>query len=399
MTVDELDGEIRRMLSEIGDAAGVAPAFDQLQPSQDPDSDRPARRRSQSFGLAAAVVLTITVGLVGIVLLTHGADESDVASPSLPTSDTVVETPNSAAVPLPSAPLTPESDSQPPLDTTNAIDLASLNSDSWLLATWLPEGYQIALAIEVGERDFIAHGVMYENSDGDQIAVTFDVRTAEPEETGLPTRPWTREANDDGYMATASNSSIMASIRADRLDAVEFTRLFEGVTAATRDDVPSDALLSLADVTDDDIVATYDHNGFPYVVQAVGVNDYYCVRAGGAGVCPMRIEPDRLMTFHGGGSSAAMGGSTTITGSASGIVQPIVDRIEVEFVDGQRISVEPTDLTGRFDHEFWIVATDIELDAPYDPDPDVSPPRPVVSVTAYDRDGNVLEVDNGFGES
>jgi hypothetical protein len=199
-------------------------------------------------------------------------------------------------------------------------------------------------------------------------------------------------------MATASKSSNTASISADRLNAVEFNRLFDGVKPATRDDVPSDAFLSLADVTDDDIVATYDHNGFPYVMQAEGVNDYYCVKAGGAGGCPLWIKPDQLMTSHGGGSTAAMSGSTTITSSASGIVQPIVDRIEVEFVDGQRISVEPTDLTGRIDHKFWIVATDIELDAPYDPDPGESSPRPVVSVTAYDRDGNVLQVDSGFGQ-
>jgi hypothetical protein len=397
--VDELDGEIRRMLSEIGDAAGVAPAFDQLQPSQDPASHPPARRRSHSPGLVAAVVLTIAVGLVGIVLFTHRNDESDVTSPSLPASDTIVEPLNSSAVPGPSGPLTVESDPQPPLDTTNAIDLASLNSDSWLLATWLPDGYQIVLAIELGTPDFTAHGVTYENSDGDQIVLTFDMRTAEPGVTAPPTRPWTSEANDDGYMATASNSSSTASISAARLNAVEFNRLFEGVTPATRDDIPSDAFLSLADVTDDDIVATYDHNGFLYVMQADGVNDYYCVKAGGAGGCPLWIEPDQLMTSHGGGSTAAMGGSTTITSSASGIVQPIVDRIEVEFVDGQRISVEPTDLTGRFDHKFWIVATDIELDAPYDPDPGESSPRPVVSVTAYDRDGNVLQVDHGFGET
>jgi len=403
MNVDELDGEIRRALSEIGDAAGMAPGFDQLRIGRFGTSPgrqaRPSRLRRLS--LAAAAVMVIGAGLWALTLLAQRDGPPVATAPvtQAPASSATAsaETEDSVVDSVPATSSTIDAvDSDPVLDTTDAIDLADLGAGSWLVATWLPDGYKLVMAMDLGMTpESTAHSTTYENPAGDRIVLGVDTGV-----TDLPPLTWTREAFEQGFAANARTDSIGAMVLGDHLDAVAFNRLLQGVVIGTIDDIPADAFLTMNGLTDGDPVAVYDHNGFPYAMWADGANGYYCVYGGGGGACPMWIEPGNVMTSHGGGSTAAAGGSTTIISSAQGIVKSVVDHIEVEFIDGQRISVKPTDLTGRFDDKFWIVAADIELDAPYDPSPDAPRlPGPVVSVTAYDRDGNILAVDNGLDQN
>ena len=106
----------------------------------------------------------------------------------------------------------------------------------------------------------------------------------------------------------------------------------------------------------------------------------------------MMILPGKVMTDHGGGAGTGNVGSTTTTAMAMGIVDPKVARIEAEFVDGQRISVQPTDLTDLHENRFWLIITNVELDTPLEVGGD--PGGSVCTVTAFDSDGNILGVDD-----
>ena len=71
-SVDELDGEIRRALSELGDAAGLAPRFDQLghRPGASPGAKRQPRV------LATLGVAALVAGLIALALVRSDAPDS-----------------------------------------------------------------------------------------------------------------------------------------------------------------------------------------------------------------------------------------------------------------------------------------------------------------------------------
>lgn len=115
MNADELDGEIRRALTEIGDAAGIAPRFDQLRIDELGKSSRQLRpRRHRRLTLMTATVVVIGAGLWALAQVAQPDDAlvstapitpapataadigteppSVVADPSLPTQSTVPAT-------------------------------------------------------------------------------------------------------------------------------------------------------------------------------------------------------------------------------------------------------------------------------------------------------------------
>ncbi len=363
---------------------------------------------------AAAVVLVLIGGLITLDAVRQSPDSTTPGDAPLTTSEASepVEV-DDVATTLPQSSTTTEAPStttEPPFDATLGIDLGTIGPDDWVLPTWLPDGYEITFALEVlHPAGFTESGDVIEGSGGATRSVTYEhpdggtinlgVRRFSFD--GLVDRPWTRTSHDGGYFADARIDPVQVNISADRLDAADFARLFAGAAIGTREDVPSTALISMGDlereISDGLPVVTFDFNGEPRSMYAVGVNGYYCVSAG---VCPMTIPRGSVMTAHGGGPWAGMSGSATITASPFGIVTSEVDRVEVEFIDGQRITAFPTDLTGRFDDKFWLVVTEIELDAPLaEPTLDGSEPPedawPVRTVTAYDAAGNILHVDHG----
>ena len=67
-SVDELDGEIRRALSELGDAAGLAPRFDQL--DRRPGGGRRPQRQPRVL-VTAGVAALVVAGLIGQIGRAH----------------------------------------------------------------------------------------------------------------------------------------------------------------------------------------------------------------------------------------------------------------------------------------------------------------------------------------
>ena len=77
-------------------------------------------------------------------------------------------------------------------------------------------------------------------------------------------------------------------------------------------------------------------------------------------------------------------GSSEIEVINAGVAIPTVERVEVEFIDGTVVEATPTDLSGAFDVEFWIVGATITLD---DPDQAWSIVSTVTEIRAFDADG------------
>jgi hypothetical protein len=335
---------------------------------------------------AAVIVLGGVGGMIALASDPNSPDsqapiETNPLRPAPATTPKAEETTNSAVADT-------TGPSVPDFDAVAAPDPGQLTSDSWLLPTWLPDDYELVYAISADAGlNRSTRTLNYENSTGDSIGLTV---TATPAEQ--PPQPWTRQAIENGYEASAHSASSWATIHASHIDATDFNRLIAETRVGTIEDVPDDLLITYPNPAPGDPVATYDADGVTVALYADGINGYYCLQ-GAIGVCPQTIPDGEIMTSHGGGASAGVTGSTTVTSTATGIVSSIVDRVEVEFIDGQRISVQPTDLTGRYDERFWIVTIDIELDEPQQFGDTTDTVR---TVTAYDRNGTILHVDQGL---
>lgn len=346
-----------------------------------------ARQPRRTIAKVAAVAIALA-GVGGIIALTATHDSPATQAP-IETSPAPVSLPDvSTPVATTQADTTRPAGTVPEFDAATAVDPAELSDDTWLIPGWLPDDYELVVALDHrGEPVAGAQAMTFRNSSGDSIA--FAVTSSPAQQTP---QPWTRRTIGDGYEASARFDSIGATIHASRIDAASFNKLVAETRVGTLDDVPEDALITFPDPDPGEPVATYDADGVTVALYAQGVNGYYCLE-GVIGVCSQRIPDGEIMTSHGGGATAGVTGSTTVTSTATGIVDASVDRIEVEFIDGQRISVQPTDLTGRYDERFWLVRTDIELDEPQRFGESIDT---VSTVTAYDSDGNILHVDTGL---
>ena len=102
--VDELDGEIRRALNELGDAAGPAPRFDQLEHQHNASSSSRSERRLLVLLGATALVVA---GLVGLAVVDRDSAEISTeprVAASIPTTpQSVPPTISSPAFPPPAA--------------------------------------------------------------------------------------------------------------------------------------------------------------------------------------------------------------------------------------------------------------------------------------------------------
>lgn len=346
-----------------------------------------ARQLRRTIAKVAAVAIALA-GVGGIIALTATQDSPGTHTP-IDTSPAPASVPDvSTPVATTQADTTTPAGTVPEFDAATAVDPTELSDDTWLIPGWLPDDYELVLAINHrGEPVAGSQTMSFRNPSGDTIG--FTVTSSPPQQ---PPQPWTRQTIGDGYEASVRFDSTWATIHASRIDAASFNKLVAETRAGTLDDVPEDALITFPDPDPGEPVATYDANGVTVALYAQGVNGYYCLE-GVIGVCPQRIPDGEIMTSHGGGATAGASESTMVTSTATGIVNASVDRIEVEFIDGQRISVQPTDLTGRYGERFWLVRTDIELDEPQSFGESIDT---VSTVTAYDSDGNILHVDTGL---
>jgi hypothetical protein len=118
--IDELDGEIRRILAEVGDAAGVPPRFDELA------ALAPDRRRSPGRRLVAASAAVVVAAAAGVVALR-------------PESSETPSTPPAVAVSSASS----DSTMVPSTMATSTAPAPSIAADVWFLPTVLPAGYEL----------------------------------------------------------------------------------------------------------------------------------------------------------------------------------------------------------------------------------------------------------------
>lgn len=128
---DEIDGEIRRLLTEVGDAAGVPPRFDELTShSPSPDRGRPWARGAAAVAAAA----TAAAAVVGVVTLRSGPRETVDTAPA-------ASAPSSAQSPTPTASSPTPSTAGIPGSTAPApqVDPAQI----WFLPNGLPAGYEL----------------------------------------------------------------------------------------------------------------------------------------------------------------------------------------------------------------------------------------------------------------
>ena len=351
-----------------------------------PRPQKPGHQRIRQLGLVAAAIAVIGAGVVVLTVL--APRQQQVNAPTAPSTVTAPEpaatepsTPTTAAATTVADPI-PATTDLPDLNTTSAVNPADVGTEQWLLPSWLPDGYTLAAAWDGAGG---GKTVRYINGAGDNIYLSVSVSA------GLPDVDWTRVQDGTGFDATARNSSIDARISADRIDAAGFQQLLDGARAGTAAELPGVASMPTG-FADDDVVATYVQGDITHQLHADGATGYYCIKWPGGGVCPYTLLPGRMMTDNGGGAGGGVVGSTTTTAMAMGIVDPAVARIEVEFVDGQRISVQPTDLTGLYGNRFWLVVTTVELDAPLEMG--ASPGGNVRVVTAFDSEGNILATDD-----
>jgi hypothetical protein len=277
-------------------------------------------------------------------------------------------------------------------DRTVVDEPSELAAGDWLIPSWLPDGYVFDHAQDNGGSRSIA----YRNNAGDAIWIfLFDDEFVD----GLPpTDGWEITTEERMSEAWLRLDDVRALVSTDALIDADVDLLLASLVPGDAGDVPGD-ILSIGTLAAAPPVATYEYAGLEWPMRATFANGRYCVEAaGGGGGCGLPIEPDTVLTLAAGGTRSSPG-STTVGVTSAGIVDDVVDRVEVEFVDGQRISVVPTDLTGAFDHEFWIVVTEVEFDEappPFDaevPAVDVGHSNPIVAVTAYDAAGEVLAVD------
>jgi len=374
--------------------------------------------RRRVLQVAALAVVALGVAAVVAVRLSRdptapGSDQPSVSA-TLPTPSTVSSETTSAATTVPPASASTTIDRQGDVDrrlseiesSLPIPDLDALQGGDWLVATWLPPGYDFAYAQGLVDS---SRSVVYRNgTTGERLLLS--VRPGDA--VGLPdTDGWDLDVDANGVgSARLQTDGVAIGVTpqidprdtaldaASQLDTDVLVRLVEGLSTEPEASLPTPVLRMdpTRTVTGSSVVATLTFKGLPIELRAQGTNGYYCLESGFGSSCPIRFDAMMdVMSKHGGGGAGAIDGEPTMDVTSYGIARPDVARIEFEFADGTTMAAVPEDLSGTFDVRFWLIAEQIELDDPIDASPGAPLPQGILRTIAYDEDGNILAVDDG----
>lgn len=326
--------------------------------------------------LVTTTVAAVTIGVTvsGLVLLSPSSPASDpVQSPS----DSAVEPSTSSAVSNPG----PDEAAELPVP-----DLDALTAGDWLVASVVPDGYEMSRAWST----FEDHQIVYENSVGDAVVVA-TVATSGASGGAPDSAGWV-VATEEPLSANYRGGGWSIDVSATALDASELWLLVDRLDVVRDEVLPVTVLDTTAVREDGALVASVDFDGTVEELYVSGGRGAYCMEGPASGSCPVLFDPVDVSTRAAGGLLEAEDGALEGTVRSMGIAAPEVASIRFELMDGQTIDVIPTDFSGSFDVKFWLLAARVDLGEPASPSNGgpVASPAPIVGATAFDADGNVL---------
>lgn len=320
---------------------------------------QPHRRRPVLVGaIAASMVGLLIVGLVAM----NRSQPSDTAS-----QETV--SPGSGAL----------------------ADADDLSSSEWVVigAPSAEMSYQYSMVGSVldGSRRTV-YGSSNEGS-GLTIVVGPHVETLVGETIIVDGRTWFVSDTDGGWTAAREVGSTTVSVSGFGQFDTDARTVLGKLSVVAQVDLPFAPLGVDSELVD---VAVYQVDGTVLTLAAQEANGYYCIWTldadGRGGSCGYRFDPAEVVSPADlvVGVNAPNGASSAQV-HAGGIVSADVARVEVEFANGETVSVNPTDLSGQLDTRFWIAA----IAVPYsDEDSLAGFDRRVLEVRAYNSSDELI---------
>lgn len=357
--------QMRQLVADLIDESPMPTPWDDIgtiavNPARNP---QPRRRRPVLVGaIAASIVGLLIVGLVAM----NRAEPSGTAhqSTAAPASS------NSSAL----------------------ADADDLSSSQWVVAATLPAAmsYQYATVGSVLDAE---RQIVYQSSnDASQLAISIGsgLKTPSGETTLLGDRTWIVSDADGRWVATRGLESATVSVSGAGQFNADARTILQGLSVVAQSDLPFAPLGIDSELLN---VAEYRVDGVVLTLAAQEVNGYYCIwtlddSEGRGGGCGYRFDPTDIASPADLAVGAdAVGGSSTAQVHAGGIVSAAVARVDVEFANGDTVSVNPTDLSGQLDTRFWIAA----ISVPYTNEDSLAGfDHPVREVRAYNTSGELI---------
>jgi hypothetical protein len=316
-----------------------------------PISVRPGREPSppRSRVLFVAVAASF-VALLGALVLLGSRDEPDAPS----------DTPAHPATPAPI----------PLADVTDVAD------DQWVVPTEVPGEMEFQYAMRTGDgRRSVRAG-----TDATPELLTIHLEPAVPagaapdfstvpieagfSEVRIGGRQWAVTSDVDGWHARPLAGSPSVVVHGSGSFSADAERLLGSLQVVPTELLPYPPLNPDGPMIE---VAEYEFDGERWEFTVDEVNGYYCTRitetsGGASGSCGGALSSGVFASFAGGGGYTVEDGASVIRAEDSGVVRDDVARVEVEFIDGSVVSVEPTNPTDRFEGlRFWVVVADVRI--------------------------------------
>ncbi len=257
--------------------------------------------------------------------------------------------------------------------------LAGLSEGDWVVPGVLPDGYEMIVAFEDGVGGPVGGRVLVGGDDVAEVTIWARTSTDQGDSDAAEEGPVTATEAPSATDETVDVAGIewrARSIVDD--DGVVFAHWLErdvnGRIVMLETIGERDVLIALAaglvPVPDDDFdVArlSIDDGEFVTVakldeveVVAHGVNGVYCVRiiapnGSASGSCSARTEPRTPVV-------AVISGIGPDGSFTAGVAEADVARIEFVTDGGDSIAVEPAELSGTFEHRFWITAESVAFE-------------------------------------
>lgn len=266
----------------------------------------------------------------------------------------------------------------------------SLGPGDWVVPSAAPDEVDFLWATVRANSNVVAMG-----DDPNRPSYVFEVTFPISRSTG-PTVPivseteWVMTALEIGWRTRRGVGPALVAVNGPGGfdDAAE--ALLDGLVVVSAEGLPQPPVDPDGPMTE---VASFDIDGVVYTYSVVGTPAYACVRVdeaglGASGYCgPFTAEGDVFASFTGGGGYTYTEDSDVIRATADGAVRSDVARVEVEFIDGTTVSVEPMNTSDVFPElRFWVVVADVNV-------PDLRSFEnltPVAEQRAFDADDTLL---------
>jgi hypothetical protein len=293
------------------------------------------------------------VALLGALVLLGSRDEPDSPSNSLPSPPSV------GPIPL--------------------ADVTDVTDNQWVVPAEVPGEMEFQYAMRTGDgRRSVRAG-----TDATPELLTIHLEPAVPagaapefstvpieagfSEVRIGGRRWAVTSDVDGWHARPLAGSPSVVVHGSGSFGADAERLLGSLQVVPTELLPYPPLNPDGPMIE---VAAYEFDGGRWVVSVEEANGYFCSRVshgdgggGGAG-CGGSAAPGSgvFASFVGGGGYLYLDGTSAVRAYDWGAVRDDVARVEVEFLDGSVVSVEPTNPTDRFEGlRFWVVAADVHL--------------------------------------